>query len=344
MRAIVKILFVITLLELFIGGGGRIFEMFGATLALIAEDVKPLSYFFSIVFFSYFIDNEERVHLLVSLLKKTSVYMALIYLCIQLLFYFDKIDFTQFWRYINYEVSRSDFFFRGKTGLFFYKGFVYMVLGLIFWIHSQASKKKVFVILLISSAMILSGTRGFIVMFGGLYALFYGVPLLLKLNLKIIILSIASIGASIYLFGNINLGNKDLSDSVRFKQIEEVIERVNPISFIIGHGFGNGVPIRKVHFEIGYLEVFHKQGVLGLFLWFLLIVFIHNQYKKERNFRNLRKAFYLSVLFIFFLSITNPFFNNPIGLSLLMIAISVFVVFNKIAVNSDRNTIKLENK
>ena len=254
--------------------------------------------------------------------------MALIYLFIQVLFYFHKVEFHSFWRYVNYEVSGSDFFFRGTTGLFFYKGFVYMIVGLIFWIHSPRSRKKIFPILIISTAMILTGTRGFVIMFGLLYAIFYGLPYLLKLNLKMLLLGVLGLICSLNMFRNINIGNKGLSDSVRILQLEQVLERISPITLLIGHGFGNGVPVRKVHFEIGYLEVFHKQGLLGLVLWTILIVFIYNQYIKNKNFMGIRKALYLSVLFILLLSLTNPFFNNPIGLSLLMMSISIFTVLN----------------
>lgn len=379
MRSLLKIIFIITLLELFLGGGGRIFEIGAATLRillfflnivivlvlfayreripkrvvlisiavlaillfytflgwfngapflLIAEDVKPLSYFFSILFFSYYIDSEERVQLVVSLIKKSSLFMALAYISIQVLFYLGKIDFIQFYQYVNTEISSSDFFFRGTDGLFFYKGFLYMVVGLIFWIHTDYSKKKGIAVFIITAAMILTGTRGFILIFGFIYALFYGIPLLLKLNLKIVILAIVLIFGSLYFFKNMEIGNKDFSDSVRVQQIIQVAERIDPLSFFIGHGFGIGVPVREVHMEIGYLEVFHKQGILGLFLWGLFFIVLYNAYMRGTNFPGIRRAFFLSVLFVVLLSFTNPFFNNPIGISLFLISLSVFRVLN----------------
>ncbi|NHF59084.1 hypothetical protein FK220_007020 [Flavobacteriaceae bacterium TP-CH-4] len=386
MRSLLKLIFIITLLELFVGGGGRVFEIGGATLrillfflnivivsvlyvyrakipkyvvvlvasvlcillfyavlgwfngapfALIAEDVKPLSYFFSILFFSYFIDSKERVQLIVSLIQKTSLFMALAYIGIQLLFFLGKISFLPFYEYVNTKVSSSDFIFRGTQGLFFYKGFLYMVVGLIFWIHSKNSQYKGISILILMTAMILTGTRGFILMFGLLYALFYGIPLLLKLNIKVLILVAVLVLGSVYFFGNFELGDKDLSDSIRIQQLIQVTERINPISFFIGHGFGIGVPVREVHMEIGYLEVFHKQGVLGLSLWGLLFIILYNTYIREKNFLEIRKPFFLAVLFVILLSLTNPFFNNPIGISLFMIALSAFTALNKTAKRDD---------
>lgn len=382
MRSLLKIIFIITLLELFVAGGGRVFEIGavtlrillfflniavvavlymyrasipkyvvvisfaalfvllfysflgwfnGASFALIAEDVKPLSYFFSILFFSYYIDSEHRVHLVVSLIKKTSLFMALAYIMIQVLFFLGRIDFMSFYNYVITQVSPSDFIFRGTAGLFFYKGFLYMIVGLIFWIHSTNSRRKGLAILIIMTAMILTGTRGFILMFGFLYALFYGIPLLLKLNVKVLILAAVLVFGSIYFFGNFEIGDKALSDSIRIQQLVQVAERIDPVSFFIGHGFGIGVPLREVHMEIGYLEVFHKQGILGLSLWGLFFIVLYNTYIREKNFPEIRKPFFLGVLFVILMSLTNPFFNNPIGISLFMIALASLNVFNKLA-------------
>jgi hypothetical protein len=301
----------------------------GAPLALIMEDIKPLSYFLSVLFFSYYIDSESRVLLVTSLIKKTGLFMAIAYLTVQLFFFIGKIDFLSFYQYVNQNISPSDFIFRGTQGLFFYKGFVYMVIGLIFWIHSTDAKRKIGPIILISTAMILTGTRGFILMFGLIYALFYGIPLLLRLNVKVLVLAGLLIVGSLYFFGNFELGDKELSDSIRVQQLVQVAERINPISFFIGHGFGIGVPVREVHMEIGYLEVFHKQGIVGLLLWALFFLILYNAIVKGQSLPEIRKSYLLSSLLVVLLSLTNPFFNNPIGISLFIIVLVSMSVLNQ---------------
>lgn len=312
----------------------------GAPFMLIAEDVKPLSYFFSIVFFSYYIHREERVWLVVSLIKKSSLFLALAYTGLQGMFFLGKIDFIWFYSYASNQISSSDFIFRGTDGLFFYKGFIYMVVGLIFWIHCDQSRWKNISILVIVAAMILTGTRGFILMFGFVYALFYGIPILMRLNVKALILGVVFIFGSIYFFGNFEIGDKELSDSVRIQQLIQVAENIDPLSFLIGHGFGVGVPIREVHMEIAYLEVFHKQGILGLALWSLFFVVLYNAYIRAKNFANIRRAFFLSVCFVLLLSLTNPIFNNPIGISLFMIALASLKALNKLPHKQTIETIK----
>jgi hypothetical protein len=388
-KIILKLIFTLTLLELFIGGGGRVFEFGSLTLrillffvntlfilllyfyegkfpkyviilslsavfiltfysllglinnaqtSLIFEDVKPLSYFFSLIFFSYFIKSKQRIKLIISLLKKTSIFMAIVYLAIQLLFYFKKIEFFTFYNYVNNHISPSDFIFRGESGLFFYKGFFFMVIGLIFWIHCSNHKWKIIPIMIIIVAMIFSGTRGFILMFGLIYGLFYGIPLLLKMNLKLITAAIILICLSLNFFSQMEVKNRVISDSARIEQIEQVFQRITPTSLFFGHGFGIGVPIREVHFEIAYLEVFHKQGLLGLSILGIFIYFLYIEYKKFTNEYEIRKAFFLSILFTLLLSFTNPFFNNPIGLSLLSISLVSFKLLNKNSVVLLNNT------
>ena len=379
-RAFLTVLFSITLIELFIGGGGRVVEfgpltlrmvlfgsnlalvsvlwisrgkiqvyivvlsftvltllilyaligrINGASMALIIEDIKPLSYLFSILFFGYFIDSKERVQLVVSLIKLSSLLMALTYVGLQIFFYLGQLQFHPFYNYVNTQISATDFIFRGTQGLFFYKGFMYMVVGLIFWIHSTDSKLKALAIFIIMIAMIFSGTRGFILMFGFVYALFYGVPLLLRLNIKTLILASVLVFGSVFFFGSQDIGDKEVSDSARVQQVVQVVQDIDPVSFFVGHGFGNGVPVRPIHMEIGYLEVFHKQGIIGLCFWGLFFIVLYNAYVRKRNFPAIRKAFFLSLLFMALLSLTNPFFNNPIGISLFMISLASFSVLNK---------------
>jgi hypothetical protein len=48
---------------------------------------------------------------------------------------------------------------------------------------------------------------------------------------------------------------------------------------------------------------------------------------KDIDYKKTSLPFLLSVVFIFFQSLTNPFVNNPIGLSMLLITIVIFSKF-----------------
>ena len=88
---------------------------------------------------------------------------------------------------------------------------------------------------------------------------------------------------------------------------------------------------RPIHMEITYLEVFHKQGVLGLLFWLMLFAIIVQMYYRacRNGYRKIALPFFLSALFVFILTTTNPYLNNPIGMSMVLISIAVLNVLGK---------------
>ena len=139
------------------------------------------------------------------------------------------------------------------------------------------------------------------------------------------------------------LGDKSASDSIRIVQIQQVFERINPLSFFIGHGFGVGVPIRPHHMEITYLEIFHKQGILGLAFWFLIPTYIGLKYYNYRIYRKEKAAtnpidvrpFLFGVCFLYLQSLFNPYLTNSMGMTFLFIALIVFEKLKKF--NEEKN-------
>lgn len=115
-------------------------------------------------------------------------------------------------------------------------------------------------------------------------------------------------------------GNKSYSDEGRFRQLKEVAGQTNLSSIFIGHGFGNGIPSRPIHMEISYLEIFHKQGLLGLLFWTYLLWLLYQKYRKATP-GGMRDAFFFGSLFIYLQSLTNQYINNPIGLSLVLLSL-----------------------
>jgi len=161
-----------------------------------------------------------------------------------------------------------------------------------------------------------------------------------------------------------SLGNKQESVDIRKQQIEEVkseifenknsltlekkkeikplndknIKNINNITLkdttlekskfniVVGKGLGIGVPIRPVHMELTYLEIFFKQGLLGLSFW--LFILLYCIYKFKLAFKNnidLQNILpWLTGVFIVYLqSITNPLLVNSIGMSFIIIAMII---------------------
>jgi O-antigen ligase len=118
------------------------------------------------------------------------------------------------------------------------------------------------------------------------------------------------------------LVGKQESDSVRITTASQVMDRITPLTVILGNGFGVGVEERPVHMENSYLEIFHKQGVLGLLWWGSMFFFLIVRYRKARRVNHeYAQPLFLSSCFVAFESLTNPFINNPIGIFIWLIAL-----------------------
>jgi hypothetical protein len=292
-----------------------------ATLASILEDLKPLSFIYIILFFSIIIKNENDILKIVTIIKTGSLILASVYIIIIFLLFTEKIDFMDFYIKQN---DIGEIMFRNDT-LFFYKGFLYLCIGFFFYLFSK-SKYAFFILIFLLTCIMLTLMRGFI--FFTILIFIYFI-LVINKNIFLKYFVIISLIVGIVLLGPFlleTLGDKSSSDSVRYFQIEQVFSAINPVSFLIGHGFGIGVPIRQVHMEISFLEIFHKQGIIGLFFWIGMFFHIFYMYSniKIRRFKTISLPFLLSVIFIILQSITNPYMNNPIGLSMILITIVVF--------------------
>ena len=174
---------------------------------------------------------------------------------------------------------------------------------------------------LIYLSIVLTLSRGLILMTSIVY-IFYILFISKKKWLKFF-LFLFGIIAFIYLLPVYleAIGDKSASDQVRIDTFDQVIDRINIFTIFIGQGFGNGVPIRPERMEISYLEIFHKQGILGLSFWVILLFLNFYLCHKIKKHREIALAFVLSVCFVYLQSFTNPFVNNPIGISIITLSI-----------------------
>jgi len=304
-----------------------------ASLELIALDIKPLLFILFIISASAFVSSFDDVVFVGKLLKFSAATLSVLYLGTLCLLYFGYINFQYFW-HATYDYH--EFFFRGEKGFFTYKGFIYMGVGFIFWerLTPRGTRKAVY-LFIISLAIILTGTRGFLLSLGIIYFFYLVVPKVLRGKIFYLIGLVIFGLFAIYFIGNTNLGDKAVSDLIRFKQLQDVIYSIDLMSAFIGHGFGVGVPSRPIHMEVAYLEIFHKQGLIGVCLWAILISYIVVQYFNIKKKKKYAEPFILSTFFVLILSFTNPYINNPIGLTVIILTVIAFNVINKCEANED---------
>lgn len=295
-----------------------------ADIEMIAADLKPLFFILVLFPFSLFIRTEKDIALIVNLIKFSSFILATLYLLFLISMYFGVLDFSNVYRFIS--LHSDDIMFRGVSNdnaSFFYKGFLYLNIGFIFYIFSKNQYSKIFALILLV-AILFTFTRGFLLALFVAFLFFYALDLKNKKSFFLMV-SIVLVGIVLAPFIVELFGNRAESDSVRFIQIHQVLEAITPLSFFIGHGFGIGIPVREMHMEIAYLEIFHKQGILGLLFWFTILGLIIITYKKIKNKNNVVRSFLVSAFFVYFQSATNPFLNNPIGMTVVLLSLIVLL-------------------
>jgi hypothetical protein len=324
-----KRILVIMLLHFFIITIGVIVAISNnAAVNLILEDIKPLMFVLSLIFLIFLIHDETDVILIGRLLRIASLILAVIYLLLLLLIHTQSIPFRPFY---NWAYGTQEFFFRGQFA-FFYKGFFFMCTGMFFYRWNASIGSKV-AMLIILSAVMLTFTRGFVLAFYIVVAIDL---VLIRRRLDFIILFfLLTLLAAPFIWkfvSNEEMIDRQTSNNNRISQIVEVASETTLKSTIFGHGFGRNIPSREdLHLEISYLEIFYKQGIIGLMFWFYFFVVIFKLYKKAAVRDPVAATpFFLAVLFTYIQSFTNPFLNNPLGLTLLIISmISLQILSSK---------------
>jgi hypothetical protein len=286
---------------------------------LLYEDIRPLSYFFVILFFYHKIKNIDTIKKVGKIIQWGAFVMAICYLVY--IFFIKYIYTIQFDTFYDSMQGESDFMFRETKGEFFYKGFLYLPIGLLFFYNEKKIISIPSIIILI--AIYFTLTRGFYVI------TFCGALLFFLLSTKINISNffIGLILFTLSMLVNNYLGlfevpeNRLNGDAIRIMAISEVLEQVTPFSFIFGHGFGIGIPIRPVHMEMSFLEIFHKQGLLGILFWIFLLYRIIFYYKASiKKDKIILRPFLIGTILIYIQSFFNPYLNNSIGMSFVLLS------------------------
>lgn len=285
----------------------------------VSENLLGQSFFLLLPFYALFINSKERIKLVIKILQASAVFLAIVYLVLLLLILLGVFEFLEVYDFIS---NTDEIMGRGESA-FWYKGFLYLCTGIYFFDIVENVFFKRLMQMIIFSAIILTFTRGFLLAIfvtSFIYYLFY------KNFFKGILLALIGILLILQFKDSFeqNSFNRQESDQIRVIQLGQVKNRIMPYSIFIGHGFGEGVPIRDNHMEINYLSIFHKQGILGLFFWlmiFILIILQYNKIKSDPVIEKIAKPFLLSSMFVFFQSATNPFITNSIGMNIIMVSI-----------------------
>jgi hypothetical protein len=289
-----------------------------APLSEVADDVKPLLFFLSILFFEISITDLTQVNRVARLVKLASLVLAAAYLAGVSLVVLGAIPFS-----LIYEVlSHSDeFFFRGETGVF-YKGFLYLGIGFCFFVVARGWSRLLSVFLL--AMIVLTFTRGLLL---ATLVILLVAPLIrrggvLRWPLYTGALMLTIVVGLPWLIDAFR--DRDFSDALRVHDIKTVEQGTTWLSVLLGHGLGAAVG-ERTRIEESYLEILHQQGLLGLLFWFSVLALLSRDYWRawRRGREGLALPFLLGALFVYVESATNPFLTNPIGMSMVLVSLVV---------------------
>ena len=299
--------------------GAFVGAMGGATPEAIAADVVPLLSFLALPFLFLAVRDASDVRLVSAVIRWGSLALALGAVAVFAALRVGAVPFP-----VAYAVTTptGEFFWRG-TSTFFYKGFIYMVVGAGFFL-SHRRQARFLAIGLFVAVIVLSGTRGLLLAVAAVVAVYAALirrsPVLIAIQIVALLAGVFALADEYAALANA----RGVSDGVRIVQAQEVAERITLPSFLVGHGFGHGVPSRPERMELMYLEVLHKQGAVGLLFWAAALVFVLGLYRRARAAGAWREAspFLLAVVAVYAQSLTNPFLNNPIGITVLVVSMA----------------------
>lgn len=370
----IESLFTVTLLELFIGGGGRLLDFGPVTVRMILflpclaigymavlarrrltggqalalalaggfllthlpamfvgavksadigdmfREFQQSLYWIGAPFFALALDSERMVLRAASLVRIAGVVLAVGYIGVLVGAVLGEVDIFSLYLRVN---ESGEFIGRGE-GMFFYKGFLYLGVAVVFLVALRG--RYWFVLsLLVGSALVLTLTRGFLLSTTVAILLLLAVQGRTAALLTGLILSaIVAFGALVYA-PSMNEGlaaSRDESNNQRVVDTRYIAEHVSAETFLWGEGFGTPINDRSA-IENSFLLVFWKLGLIGLAFWILPLVlcsyyFAHVPRGAEHP---LACAFFFGVVLIYVQTITNPYLTNPIGLSFVMVAL-----------------------
>jgi len=293
----------------------------GNPMSSVWADLQPLMYFLLAPFVALSLEDRRNVEATRSLVLISGVTLALAYLGVLVLLVSGRIDFS--WLYEMLDAT-GEFMFRGES-FFFYKGFVYLGVCIVFLI-AMPGRFVVPLLVVTGIALVLTLTRGFILSTAvAVLMLLY----VLRMRVAALLLTLAGASALVVAFVSLYSGvegfmeQRSISNAVRLEDMSFIFGNVGPMTIMFGNGFGTPV-LERLNIENVYLWVLWKTGVIGLAFWLAPLLACFIMFRRiprlSTEFR-LGCALLFSVVLIYVQSAMNPYLNNPIGLMMVMIAL-----------------------
>ena len=329
----------ITALDAAIGYAG------GSEPSAILAELKPLSYFPMLLFFAVSIRKRQDISLAACILMTCGFAVGLIYLMILLGAAAGLVDYIDVFRFLE---KSDEFIFRhdprGPFVGFLYKGAFYTCVAAIFLLFDPFRKTKLIAVIAVI-AIPMTVTRGL----GGalLLSLVAGAamnrnwrraPLLIGYAVLLAAILFIAVRSETALL--VAARDRDQAidtrplivrpgDAQRMGDVGFVLDHTTLSTALVGHGLGAPIGGRN-RIELTYLEIFYKQGLLGLALWAFLLAYCFVLYLRvPAGTKQFGLAFLLSSLFVAAATASNTFMTGSIGMAVIFIAAASLLVLSR---------------
>jgi hypothetical protein len=370
----IQFLFAVSLLELFIGGGGRLLAYgpvslrmllfapcalvglfalfarrrisegqllaFGLVLAYLAvhlpgiingairgedagdmlKEFQQSLYWIAAPFFAIVLESPKMVERSAWLVRFAGLVLAFGYLGVLAGGALGVVDVLALYARVQ---ETGEFVGRGEA-LFFYKGFLYLGLGVLFLI-AMRGKYWLPLSIVMAVALVATLTRGFVL------STSFAVLLLLMAQGRrgattvVFAAAVAAAFAVLVYLPSLTVGMLDsqgISSNQRIADAAYIASHASAGTFLVGEGFGSLINDRA-GIENTFLWATWKLGFPGLIFWFVpLMLVTHFFFSIPARFTNrLACAYFFGTILVYAQTTTNPYLNNPIGLSFVMLAL-----------------------
>ncbi|MEO6407250.1 MAG: hypothetical protein ABIO45_00660 [Burkholderiaceae bacterium] len=370
-----NVFFTLVVMELFVGGGGRLTELGPATLRMVlfalcllasaylalvrvrADYGLPLAlglvsayllvhlpavaigisqgslpgdvttemqqslYWLAAPFFAIALASPERVVRAALLVRIAGAVLAVAYLAAILGLLTGSLDYVEWYARLN---ETGEFSFRGES-FFFYKGFLYLGISTIFFLALR-SRHSTLWLLVVIAALVMTLTRGFILSTSiAALAMLFALRRWRAVGLAALIVSAAVFMMWIYLpsADEAVAVQREISNSQRGDDFAYMVEHASVGPLVFGAGFGSFIN-ERINIENTFLWALWKIGVAGLVFWFLPLLLSARYFLRVPRATEhfpLACAYFFATVLIYVQTATNPYLNNPIGLSFALIAL-----------------------
>ena len=308
------------------GFGAFIGVINGNNLDYILRELSLSSVFLLLPLFSLNIKSIDNVKFLSNVIIYSGIFLSLGYLLFLFLVAVNVISLPTVYSYMS---SSDEFSFRSDN-LFFYKGFIYIPIALFLLMNLKLKFRKSLIILM-TAALFLTLTRSFVVAFAVTALL----GAFIKFNIFQRLMLIVGVMVIFYIsYLNFDLWFRPDSDSYRLADLMHYYNTVNAKTFLFGDGLGsllNG----RLNIENSFLWALWKLGIPGLCFWLSPFIIACLYFYKILNDKSAVKIKYAHCYFgiialIYMQSFLNPYVNNVIGLTVVMVSLlSLRVLANK---------------